>query len=194
MARPREFDLDEALVKVLQVFWQNGYCATSLDDLETGMALKRQSIYGAFGDKRSLFLKTLKLYHEQGVTFVREQLHRFDSPKQAVYATLYLMAQGTVNNGEKCGCFMAKMAFELADHDPDVAAEVRSMSQRIEDLFAEIIRRGQACGEISNRQTSRTLAKFLISFINGLRVLEKTQPSASEVENLVTVALSVLEP
>jgi TetR/AcrR family transcriptional repressor of nem operon len=194
MARPREFDPEEVLAKALQVFWQNGYSATSLDDLESGMALKRQSIYGAFGDKRSLFLKTLKLYHEQGVTFVREHLHRLNSPKQSVYATLRFMAQETANSGEKCGCFMAKMAFELADHDPEVAAEVRSMSQRIEDLFTEVIQRGQDRGEISNQQSSRTLARFLISFINGLRVLEKTQPSITEVENLVSVALSVLEP
>lgn len=193
MARPREFDPNEALTKAMEVFWHKGYCATSLDDLEAKMGLKRQSIYCAFGDKRALFLKALKLYQEQGFGFIREQLNRFSSPKQAIYETIHLLAQGALIDGKKCGCFMANTALELADHDPDIAAEVRYMSERLEDYFTEVIKQGQECGEIPKHHSSRILAKFIINFINGLRILEKTQPSAEEVEGLVNVTLSVLE-
>ncbi|GJD15278.1 hypothetical protein RIVM261_002340 [Rivularia sp. IAM M-261] len=89
MARPRVFESDEALAKAMMVFWQQGYCATSLDDLEATMGLKRQSIYNVFGDKRSLFLKALRFYREQGVAFVEQQLTQFKSPKASLYNIIH---------------------------------------------------------------------------------------------------------
>jgi TetR/AcrR family transcriptional repressor of nem operon len=193
MARPRQFDSDEALAKAMQVFWQNGYCATSLDDLEAKMGLKRQSIYGAFGDKRSLFLKALKFYREQVLAFIREQLTGSSSPKQAIYKTVHRLAQGGLIDGEKCGCFFANTAIELADHDSDVAAEIKYMFERLEHYFTEVIERGQQCGEISKRYSSQLLAKFIMNAINGLRILDKTQPSEEEIEGLLNVTLSILD-
>ncbi|MUG92369.1 TetR family transcriptional regulator [Scytonema sp. UIC 10036] len=192
MARPREFDTDKALANAMYAFWQKGYCATSLEDLEAKMGLKRQSIYYAFGDKRTLFLRALKLYREQGLAFVREQLNRFDSPKQAIDETVRLLARGTLIDGKRCGCFIAKSALELADCDSDVAAEVKYMSNRLEEYFIEVIEQGQQCGEVSKLHSSSSLAKFIVNSINGLRILEKTQPSNEEIEHLISVVLSVL--
>lgn len=62
MSRPREFDIDEALEKATRLFWTKGYAQTSLNDLEEGLQVGRQSIYGAFGGKRELFVKTLDRY------------------------------------------------------------------------------------------------------------------------------------
>lgn len=193
MPRPREFDPNEALVKAMEVFWLKGYCATSLDDLEAKMGLKRQSIYCAFGDKRSLFIKALKFYGEQALVFIKEQLNRSGSPKQAVYETVHRLARGSLINGERCGCFFANIALELADRDSEVSDVVKYMFERLEDYFTETIERGQNCGEISPQHSSRLLAKFIINSINGLRILEKTQPSPEEIEDLVRITLSVLE-
>src|SRR5258708_38789294 len=65
MARPREFDPNEALEKVTRVFWRQGYQATSYRDLMKATHLSKQSLYCAFGDKRELFLKSLRHYREQ---------------------------------------------------------------------------------------------------------------------------------
>ncbi|WP_155737462.1 TetR/AcrR family transcriptional regulator, partial [Agrobacterium tumefaciens] len=62
MARPREFDRDAALEKALRVFWSKGFAATSTDDLREAMGIGRQSLYGAFGDKRKLYLEALDAY------------------------------------------------------------------------------------------------------------------------------------
>jgi AcrR family transcriptional regulator len=54
--RPREFDVEGALEKAIDVFRQRGYDGTSMTDLLDGMALSRGSLYKAFKDKRSVFL------------------------------------------------------------------------------------------------------------------------------------------
>jgi TetR/AcrR family transcriptional repressor of nem operon len=59
MARPREFDREEALERATGVFWAKGYASTSTDDLLTAMGIGRQSLYNAFQDKRALYLEAL---------------------------------------------------------------------------------------------------------------------------------------
>ena len=75
MARPREFDEDEALDRALEVFWARGYDATSIEDLVTETGLGRASLYGAFGDKAGLFRRVMDRYlardHEQVVAATR---------------------------------------------------------------------------------------------------------------------------
>ena len=67
MARPREFDADDALERVTRVFWNRGFEHTSLDDLCAATGLGRSSLYAAFGDKRALYLKALARYEERSV-------------------------------------------------------------------------------------------------------------------------------
>lgn len=60
MPRPREFDENRVLLAVRDEFWDKGYAATSMDDLLRVSGLGKGSLYGAFGDKRSLFLRVLR--------------------------------------------------------------------------------------------------------------------------------------
>ena len=60
--RPRQFDEQHALAQARDVFWSQGYEATSVQDLVTALAVQRGSLCAAFGDKRSLYLKAVSLY------------------------------------------------------------------------------------------------------------------------------------
>ncbi len=62
--RPRAFDPDAALTQAMDVFWKEGFAATSLDDLSLATGLNRPSLYGAFGDKRALYIQAYRRYRE----------------------------------------------------------------------------------------------------------------------------------
>src|SRR5215471_13144873 len=62
--RPRSFDRDEVLARAMQVFWEKGYEAASMQDLLTAMNLSSPSLYAAFGDKESLFIEAVERYVE----------------------------------------------------------------------------------------------------------------------------------
>src|ERR1700749_1175927 len=70
--RPRQYDPERALANAAEVFWKHGYAATSLDDLVAATGMNRPSLYAAFGDKRDLYLKTLKRYQERSRTIGQE--------------------------------------------------------------------------------------------------------------------------
>src|SRR6187402_2940024 len=84
VGRPREFDLDEAVRRAMQIFWDRGFHDASLPDLLAGMKLSKGSFYKAFGDKKSVFLRALKLYTDDGVRNVQEVLRSDPSPKAAI--------------------------------------------------------------------------------------------------------------
>ena len=58
MARPRSFDEDEVLRVARDQFWSTGYAAARVDDIAAATGLGKGSLYGAFGDKHQLFLRT----------------------------------------------------------------------------------------------------------------------------------------
>src|SRR6202045_1311500 len=60
--RPRAYQPEIALGKALDLFRKDGFAATSLDDLSAATGMNRPSLYGAFGDKRDLYIKSDQRY------------------------------------------------------------------------------------------------------------------------------------
>src|SRR5437879_9656892 len=60
--RPRAYQPEIALGKALDLFRKDGFAATSLDDLSAATGMNRPSLYGAFGDKRELYIKSYQRY------------------------------------------------------------------------------------------------------------------------------------
>src|ERR1041384_4755004 len=63
--RPRAYEPEVALARALDVFWKEGFAATSLDDLSAATGMNRPSLYGAFGDKRALYIKSYRSYRDE---------------------------------------------------------------------------------------------------------------------------------
>src|SRR5262245_59496405 len=82
--RPREYDHDTALARAIEVFWERGFTATSLDDLGAAMGMNRPSVYAAFGDKHELFVKALEFYRDAGRSALRSIL----APERPLRASL----------------------------------------------------------------------------------------------------------
>ena len=88
MARPAQFERDDVLEKAMQVFWEQGYNATSMASLVDATSLKPGSIYAAFDSKEGLFLAALDHYAQQSVARIKRALAGADTPFRA-YATFF---------------------------------------------------------------------------------------------------------
>lgn len=60
--RPRKFDKEDVLQKILKEFWIKGFSATSLDDLSAATGLTRPSLYAAYGNKTQMYLAALQSF------------------------------------------------------------------------------------------------------------------------------------
>jgi TetR/AcrR family transcriptional regulator, transcriptional repressor for nem operon len=150
MARPREFDLNEALQAAMLRFWERGYEATSVDDLLQRMGINRASLYGTFGQKRELFLKALRQYGNQfGYDLLLERA-RHGSPKRAIKE----LFEETIENlsgtppEKRRGCLIQNKALELAPHDAEIGKIVRENVEKCHALFAQVLELAKEKGEL----------------------------------------------
>jgi TetR/AcrR family transcriptional repressor of nem operon len=194
MARPREFDTDQALEQAMQVFWSKGYEATSLHDLLEAMGLSKSSFYETFGCKHELFLAAMDRYNRTAATRgPAAALAAAPNARAGIAAVFEGAVEGICACPERRGCFVNNCAVEMAPHDPAVAAKAAEGMALTEEAFFETVRRAQVEGDISVAHDARVLARYLTSSLSGLLVLAKAKPDKRTLRQVVRVVLSALD-
>src|SRR3569623_343910 len=169
--RPREFDADEVLDAAMAVFWKNGYASTALGDLEAATRLGRQSLYGAFGDKRALFERVVERYFE--VVIRRYIIDVLDAPGsgRANVEKVILGWEAAAAAPDFNGCLVGNSSSELGLHDPEMAALLRRKLELMEGAFHRALARAQRDGEISAKLDVRALARSFLATAQGLSII-----------------------
>ena len=177
----------------MRVFWDRGYQASTLADLTKAADVQKQSLYGVFGDKRSLFLKSLALYRDQVLSKVRKVVSEADSPLGGIARLMRYAARPPGPKDSPSGCLMANTALELGLSDSDVAAELKRMFRAMEEILTAAVKKGQERGEITTRFDSAAIGQSLSNTINGLRVLQNTGATSHQMKTVVDIALAAIE-
>jgi TetR/AcrR family transcriptional repressor of nem operon len=174
VARPRTFDEDEVVAAARDEFWERGYAATSVDDLTAATGLGKGSLYGAFGDKHTLYLRALDDYISSSLDEVRASLR---NPKLGAYERLAghirLQAKALVADKSRRGCLMAKSAAELGATDDAVEKKVERAYTMWRDELVACIKEAQREGTVDAKQNPQALAGTLLAFMRGQEALHK---------------------
>jgi TetR/AcrR family transcriptional repressor of nem operon len=189
MARTKDFDPDKLLVQALDLFWEQGYEHTSVQDLVDHLGIGRGSMYNAFGDKRSLFLAALDHYLKNGVARIRSLLDSVP-PAEAMQRLFEIFIDEIMNDPRHRGCFVVNLSTELAPRDPDVAAMLKANKIEIEGLFRQTIAR--ALEQQDTHKDAQALAEFFYNTLVGLRVAARNNPDKDSLERIVATATSIL--
>src|SRR5258708_39892584 len=98
--RPRAYEPEVALGKVLDLFRKDGFAATSLDDLSAATGMNRPSLYGAFGDKRELYIKSYARYREDSRAAMAD-IFRTEAPIRDRLQRMFSVALDIYLSGEE---------------------------------------------------------------------------------------------
>jgi len=191
MARSKEFDEKAVLRKAMELFWEQGYEKTSMQDLVDHMGIHRRSIYDTFGDKRSLFLASLNHYEELIVNEMESIISNSSSIKQTI-RDVFIFTLNAIEQYPK-GCLSVNAAIELSLLDKEIGSIVTKMFNRTEDMFNNLIKQGQTSGELAKELNPDNTSRFLHNNLVGIRVLIKTNYDKKELEGIIALALSVLD-
>jgi AcrR family transcriptional regulator len=192
MGRPKTFDTDVAICAARDVFWARGYEATSVDDLTRAMGLGRASLYHAFGDKHTLFLRALDRYTSERMSDLRRGLASAPSAREAIGNVLRGTVDGLWSDGERRGCLLVNSTTELAAVDPSVAMRAGEGFERVAAEFRSVLERGQHTGEIKLDVDVRAAGRYLAHTLNGLRLLAKTTDRAV-ADEVVDLTLTLFD-
>ncbi|MEM8532827.1 MAG: TetR/AcrR family transcriptional regulator [Chloroflexota bacterium] len=191
MARHKEFDQDKVINKAMDLFWSRGYEATSVQDLVDYLGIGRGSLYDTFGDKRSLYLNALTCYQERSGVELLELFEQTESAKEALQQFFEVQIDAAFADHVQRGCFVVNTAVELAPHDAEIAEKIRAGFGKTEDVFCQLIVKGQETGEIASTQDPRCLARFLLNTLMGLHVMAKAKLERKTLEDSITTALAL---
>lgn len=193
MGRPREFDFSDTLERAMQTFWAKGYEATSLDDLCAATGLGRSSLYAAFGDKQNLYLSALAHYESAAVGRITAALSASKSPLEGIAAFIDRIIGDIVAGPGRRGCFIGNCAAELARQDRALASHVRQSMDRIQSTFRMALVQAKDAGQLPKHADVDALAAFLMSGIQGLRLVGKANPDRAVLKDIATVMLRCIE-
>ena len=175
----------------MTVFWEQGYEASSTDDLLRAMGIGRQSLYDAFGDKRRLYLETVRLYEAEMAYAFSRHLAAAASPLAALRGYLLAIADGTTDERAR-GCLFVNATTEMARTDGDVRDAVRSIDGRCVAAFEGLVREAKGRGEVGPEVDERVAANHLLNTMRGLRVSAKAGVPADTLRGVVSMALACL--
>jgi TetR/AcrR family transcriptional repressor of nem operon len=191
MGRPYEFDREETLSKAMELFWEKGYKATSIEDLVDRMGIKRGSIYNTFGDKHSLFIAAVEYYAKEVTSRTIKILESPGSPLENI-KLFFETIVNTPSDKKTRGCLISNTVVELAPHDEEVADTVRIILERIQNAFLHCLDKAVELGELPEDTDTKVLSHFLATSTHGLIVTGKSAVDNKQVKNVVDVILSTL--
>lgn len=196
MPREPEFDRTEVLDRALQLFWSDGYEASSISKLLDVMDLNRGSLYASFGGKSALYTEVLDHY----MTMFRAELYgptlvAIEDPQQAI-SSFFHKAFIEQKDEERLanGCLLLNAISALNKTEPELAGRAIDAVQWIRTLMLSRLVEAQQLGQISTDKNPAELADYLIALLSGLRTLCKTGAASSTLQPVIATGLSAVFP
>jgi AcrR family transcriptional regulator len=155
-------------------FWNCGYGATSVDDLTVATGLGKGSLYGAFGDKHSLFLRALDTYCVAAIDRVSAQLREPGVPAfERLSNHVRAMVADVVADTERRGCLMSKSSAELGGADAQVDLIIGDALRRWRADLVDCLTEAKADGTLAVTADPDALATMVLGLMQGFQVLRQ---------------------
>ncbi|RAK57183.1 TetR/AcrR family transcriptional regulator [Phenylobacterium deserti] len=190
--RPRSFDADAALEKARAVFWNQGYAATSLDELSAATGLNRPSLYGAFGDKHALYTAALERTRDEAVASIGG-LFAQDLPLRDTLGRLYAGAIRAYSAGDarQRGCFLIGTAVTQSVDDPAAREILAGFLAQMDRLFGERFSRAQGVGQLAPGLTAAAAAPLASASLHSLAIRARAGAGEAELHAIAAGAVDL---
>lgn len=192
MARPRSFDRDTVLDRVRDLFWERGYAATSLTDLEAASGLRRTSLYNAFGNKEDLYATVLERYRSAAKQFRAGAMANAPDPVSGIKTLITDSVEATLADAQRKGCLINNATNERAALCTQTMDFVVANREEFVAEFSEYLRIArEANGKWS--QSPEELAVYLFAVYSGMMSLVRSGTEPEVVRKALRVGLAVLD-
>lgn len=193
MARTKGFDENQVLEAAMHLFWQKGYAATSLHDLERVTGLKRASIYNAFGNKRSLFKRCLSLYIGRVEAMLDTVTGAAASSREAIKKWLAFVIDFHFNPETPGGCLVILSALERHQHDRETKEMVAALFRREREVVERVLGEGVQRGEFPPGFDCVGVAAAITATTSGMVVLAMADTQVSGLQEVAGAVLCLLD-
>lgn len=191
--RQRKFDIEDALNKAMEVFWQKGYSGTSLSDLTEAMGINKPSLYAAFGNKESLFVDALNQYvNDHGAPHCEKLFDKEAGLRVRLEAYLASIAEMISSSDLPGGCFVTSITCEAGSEClPEGAVQaVRDINNASTEKLVSFFRDEQMKGNIMSTASPAVMADHLLTLQFGLAVMARNGTERDRLKQVISHSVS----
>jgi AcrR family transcriptional regulator len=185
--RPREFDVEKALDRALEVFWRQGYEGASLPDLTRAMGINRPSLYAAFGNKEELFRKALDRYAQGPAGYIGEALQEAKA-KRVFERLLEQSAELLTDPRNPRGCLLVQGALACGESNEAIRQELASRRAVGETAIRQRFARAQREGDLPADTDAADLARYVMTVMQGMSVMAAGGATRKQLQRIVRLA------
>ena len=191
--RTRQFDLEEALDRALEVFRARGYEGATLPELTRAMGINRPSLYAAFGNKEQLFRMALDRYQTGPQSFLTEALRK-PTARAAVEAIFSGFIRMQRDHGKARGCLIVSGALACSEAAETVRRELAQLRQAAVQALRARFERAVQDGDLRPGTDCATLARYTATLLNGLAVQAASGTTEKELRLVSDLAMRAWPP
>ena len=191
MAGVRQFDEEQMLERALELFWRKGFANTTMQDLSAATGVQRGSLYNAYGDKDTLFLKVFEQYRLRFVEQLREALAR-PKLRDALRAFFDFLINSMTTGTPTRGCLSTKTALGSEVLDPWLQSALRTLLDDIEACLVERFSRPDDAEDLP--VAARQAARLIVTFTRGLVVIERVYADEKRMRASADALVKLLLP
>jgi AcrR family transcriptional regulator len=186
--RPREFDVDQAIERALELFWRRGYQGTSMSDLTGALGITRASLYAAFGNKEGLFRRVMERYEARAGGY-RAAADQAPTSLEAVRLWLTGPVELHGDRQNPPGCLGVQGALACGVDSDAVRDDLASRRRRGEAAIRRRLQRAAKQHDLAADDDPADLARYLSALIYGMAVLAAGGGTRKELQGVADVAL-----
>ncbi len=188
----KQFEPDQALGKAMHLFWEKGYAATGMAELQSEMGIGRKSLYDTFGNKRQLYIRSLRHYTSTVARGILGELDKPGSPLRNV-RRLLRKVEKEHSRPESNGCMLGVGMAQCRTDDPELAEIFRLHMKGVEEAYYRTFERARDIGELDADTDIRDLARLFMGIHQGLALIGRVQETPAVQRGIVNAALTALE-
>lgn len=178
-------DRQEAIEKATDLFWEKGFHATSMRNIQQAMDMRPGSIYASFGSKEGLFKETLQHYADSSKTKLIACVEEESSPLMGLKLFIRDAVIGCREKAPSGMCMLVKTISELTGENQDLLDQAKDLVKEMEQAFMEVLVQAQEQGEIDSSKAPDRLARSVQVQLMGLRAYARANDGDEEVNALI---------
>lgn len=184
--RPRSFEAGKVLDDVLELFWRNGYRATTMRELESAFGLSQSSLYNAFGSKDDLLSAALDRYEARIDEQLVRPLEAAEGGLDAIDQFFAALGRWVTGNGRR-GCMIINLMAEDGGTDPKITQRTRRYRHRVRSALRDALRRAADQGEVVPGDIDAR-ADLLFGLVLGLNIAARGGAARREIHAITASA------
>jgi len=175
------------------LFYQNGFEATGVQEIANASSVPKGSFYNYFSSKTNFAVEVIELYADRQAAYLQENLLQGDESPLTRLKNLFESWEEQFFDVGATGCLAGNLSQELANHEEPVRIALHSALCKLESFFATIVRQAQNADEVSIDINAEETGAFLYNGWQGAimrsKVTRTTDPMRYFIDLVFTKVL-----